>query len=77
MKKKINYLFLLLIAIMVPSAVCISQFTDTEWAQFRGPDRDGISAEQLSESDWPGMVPELMWKQQIGSGFSMALFIPW
>ena len=38
------------------------------WPQFRGENRDGITAEPIS--NWKTHPPELMWKQPIGAGWS-------
>ncbi len=40
------------------------------WNQFRGPDRNGASIESLSDVNWLEMQPELIWKKELGSGFS-------
>ncbi len=44
-----------------------------DWYQFRGADRNGISKEDLSEINWIDCKPELIWKKEIGSGFSEVL----
>lgn len=41
-----------------------------EWTQFRGKDRAGISAEKILKTDWPTLKPELVWKKEIGAGYS-------
>lgn len=41
---------------------------EASWPQFRGPDRNGIASEPVS--DWKTAPPELMWKQAIGAGWS-------
>lgn len=38
--------------------------------QFRGPNRSGISTEKIDQLDWSEKQPELIWKKEIGSGFS-------
>lgn len=40
------------------------------WTQFRGPNRNGISSAELSQPDWSEKQPELIWRKEIGSGFS-------
>ena len=42
--------------------------TTATWPQFRGENRDGIAAEEIS--NWKNDPPELMWKQSIGAGWS-------
>ncbi|MEQ1859765.1 MAG: PQQ-binding-like beta-propeller repeat protein [Chthoniobacteraceae bacterium] len=40
-----------------------------DWPHFRGPARDGISAEKAWRSEWPGDVP-VAWKAEVGLGYS-------
>ena len=40
------------------------------WKQFRGQSRSGISNEKLPQMDWTKSKPELVWKKELGSGFS-------
>ncbi|MEN8120149.1 MAG: PQQ-binding-like beta-propeller repeat protein [Bacteroidota bacterium] len=40
------------------------------WTQFRGQFRSGISNEILPQMDWSKSEPKLLWKKEIGSGFS-------
>ena len=48
-----------------------SQEIDTNaWPQFRGQNRDGVSAEKISLTDWNQVPPNLVWKKEIGEGFS-------
>jgi outer membrane protein assembly factor BamB len=43
----------------------------TDWPQWRGPNRDGISSEKGLLKDWPKDGPKLVWQvKDIGSGFS-------
>ena len=42
-----------------------------DWPQWRGPNRDGISAEQGLLQQWPQEGPKLVWKvTDVGSGYS-------
>ena len=41
-----------------------------EWAQWRGPNRDGISSEKDLLKSWPEVGPEVVWRVPIGEGFS-------
>ena len=42
-----------------------------DWPQFRGPNRDGISAEQGLLKEWPAGGPKLVWKTTgLGAGYS-------
>jgi outer membrane protein assembly factor BamB len=51
------------------------QAAPTEWSQFRGPNRDGVSAEAGLLKDWPADGPRLAWQLKgIGKGMgSVAL----
>ena len=43
----------------------------TNWSQFRGPNRDGVSLEKGLLKEWPKGGPELLWKTEaMGDGFS-------
>lgn len=42
----------------------------SNWPQFRGQNRDGVSTENVSTTDWKQSPPKLVWKQEIGEGFS-------
>jgi outer membrane protein assembly factor BamB len=41
-----------------------------DWPQFRGPNRDGISAEAGLLKSWPAGGPRVFWKVPFGEGFS-------
>ena len=43
----------------------------TDWPQWRGPNRDGISQEKGLLKEWAGEGPKLLWKiEDAGSGYS-------
>jgi outer membrane protein assembly factor BamB len=43
----------------------------TDWPQWRGPNRDGVSAEKGLLKEWPKDGPKLVWQvKDIGAGFS-------
>ena len=43
----------------------------TEWSQYRGPNRDGVALSDISIKAWPdGSPPYRLWKRPIGEGFS-------
>jgi len=49
---------------------CVSAYT-ADWPQWRGPNRDGISAETGLLDSWPSSGPPLVWKAQgLGEGYS-------
>ncbi len=41
-----------------------------DWPQFRGVNRDGVSAETDLPRRWPAEGPRVVWKQAIGEGYS-------
>src|SRR5262245_14153563 len=42
-----------------------------DWAQWRGPNRDGISSETGLLKEWPKDGPALIWqKKDLGGGYS-------
>jgi len=41
-----------------------------DWPQWRGPNRDGISAEAGWSSTWPAGGPKVLWKASLGQGCS-------
>lgn len=44
--------------------------TQTDWPQWRGPNRDGVSTETGLLAAWPNDGPKLLWEQQVGEGFA-------
>jgi outer membrane protein assembly factor BamB len=41
-----------------------------DWPQFRGPSRDGTSAEKGLLATWPEKGPPLVWDMEVGEGYS-------
>jgi len=41
-----------------------------DWPCWRGPDRNGISAEKGWQRQWPAGGPKQLWKASVGTGFS-------
>ncbi len=41
----------------------------SDWPQWRGPNRNGISSEKIS-TNWPETGPRLLWTASVGTGFS-------
>ena len=54
------------------TALCAVALSGTaaDWTQFRGPDRDGVSAETNLVRAWGEDGPEELWRRPIGEGFS-------
>src|SRR3954470_10237733 len=55
----------LLVSLLMPMFA-----TAHDWPNWRGPDRNGISAEKGWSSDWPTAGPPIVWKGSVGAGFS-------
>ena len=52
-------------------ASTLARAAEGDWAQWRGPNRDGICAEKGLLQQWPGEGPPLVWKANgLGEGFS-------
>ena len=63
-------LCLCLSAVSVPSSAKIS-VAGSDWPQWRGPQRDGVSLETGLLKQWPAEGPKLVWQvNDIGDGFS-------
>ena len=41
----------------------------TEWPQWRGPNRDGVSGEVGILKEWSPNGPKVLWKIPLGEGF--------
>ena len=74
MRNKTTILGLTIILFFGFSLQGISQTKSSEgWTQFRGQFGSGVSSEKLIEKDWTIDKPELLWRKDIGSGFSELL----
>ena len=47
----------------------VSGVQGAEWAQFRGPNHDGVSSEKILKN-WPANGPRELWKTPLTDGFS-------
>src|SRR5437867_2710501 len=56
-------------ALLAASLLPLSSPRAADWPQWRGPDRNGISAEHLS-APWPAEGPKALWRASVGAGFS-------
>ncbi|MBA4147849.1 MAG: PQQ-binding-like beta-propeller repeat protein [Verrucomicrobia bacterium] len=53
----------------VPRPACA-----TDWPQWRGPNRDGVSRDKNWSAEWPASGPAKLWRAEIGVGYgSMAV----
>jgi len=67
--RKLRFAFLQILAFGAFSTPTILHATD--WPQWRGPNRDGISQEKGLVKEWPKDGPKLVWQvKDIGAGFS-------
>ncbi|MGB7328096.1 MAG: PQQ-binding-like beta-propeller repeat protein [Rubripirellula sp.] len=49
---------------------------DTDWPQWRGPNRDGHAAKQKLMGSWPAEGPEIKWQaENLGRGYSTAAVV--
>ncbi len=42
----------------------------SEWSQWRGPNRNGISHETDFLKNWPDKGPKVLWRIPLGKGYS-------
>ncbi|MFN3649804.1 MAG: PQQ-binding-like beta-propeller repeat protein [Armatimonadota bacterium] len=62
---------LLLTALSAAAVAVSAQERGGEWAQWRGPNRDGISRETGLLKSWPQGGPRLLWKSEgLGGGYA-------
>ena len=64
----VESLFLVVLLVFVLNFASTSQAED--WPNFRGPDYNGVSGESNLSFDWPADGPEILWKAEIGTGYS-------
>ena len=59
------------LSILVPVTLCVLslEVTAQEWNQFLGPRRDGIASE-LDDSTGRLPLPRVVWKREIGEGYT-------
>ncbi|MCX7046314.1 MAG: PQQ-binding-like beta-propeller repeat protein, partial [Candidatus Sumerlaeota bacterium] len=74
-RRRREYLtMILMLALLMTAAMAgRAQVSDTanDWPQFRGPNRDGKSAEQGLLTQWPEGGPKLLWSVKgVGKGFT-------
>ena len=65
MKKIIAFL---IICLLLYGGVSVAGASD--WPQWRGPDKDGISRETGFLKEWPDGGPQVLWRVPLGEGFS-------
>lgn len=57
---------------LIAAAIVTASASADDWFQWRGPDRNGISAEENLRDQWPATGPPIRWKGSVGTGFSSA-----
>ncbi len=66
----VKSIIVLLLSILLAGGVCFGD----DWPQFRGPNRNGKSAETGLLKKWPEGGPEMLWSVgSLGIGFSSAV----
>jgi len=60
----------LLFAGLLPVLVIVSPVAGSDWPQWRGPARNGVSAETGWQDTRPADGPKVAWKANVGLGFS-------
>ncbi len=58
---------LILVSLVCP--FCMAE-SNLDWPNWRGPQKNGISLETDWSCNWPTQGPPVLWKQQVGIGFS-------
>src|SRR5579859_6323106 len=56
--------------ILLISLIVFADSSAADWPQFLGPDRNGISKETGLVDTWAKSGPPLVWKMDVGEGFS-------
>jgi outer membrane protein assembly factor BamB len=51
---------------------CSAPGVAADWPQFRGPNRDGVSAETGLSRAWPAGGPKILWSLPVGQGYAGA-----
>ena len=73
MKNKMNLPFVMMVSILVMSGMGLEA---QDWAQWRGPNREGIFKGANLNLDWSAKKPQLLWTfRQAGSGYAAPTII--
>jgi outer membrane protein assembly factor BamB len=60
----------LVLAVFIQVAAPAADEKIGDWSQWRGPNRDGVSAETDWRADWDKNGPKRLWKREVGTGLS-------
>jgi outer membrane protein assembly factor BamB len=66
-KRRLDALVSLCLALTFPAGAAAA-----DWPQFRGPRRDGVSAETGLMRAWPAGGPKVLWSTAVGQGYAAA-----
>ena len=58
-----------ILSILFAAVAAIQTVSAQDWAQWRGPDRDGVVKDFVAPAKWPEKL-KLVWKTEVGSGYS-------
>ncbi len=72
-KMTASVLFVLGVIVLIACSSTSNDTVKNSWKQFRGNNRNGVSADASIIEKWTENEPELLWKQKLGSGFSEIL----
>jgi len=60
-----------MITLSLLSATCLATAAHAaDWPNYRGLNHDGVSSETGWKTEWPAAGPKVLWKAQVGTGFS-------
>lgn len=57
-------------AVVMTLVMLAGPATASDWPQFRGPNRDGVSTETGLATSWPEGGPPALWRAPLGEGYS-------
>jgi len=57
------------LSLMMAAGLLAASAPAADWPQWRGPHRNGISAEPVGTL-WPGDGPKVLWRESVGTGFA-------
>ena len=56
--------------VVVVGGAAAEEAASTDWPQWLGPNRDGVSREPFAAPDWSAGGPKVLWKASVGTGYS-------
>ena len=58
--------------VLVAALLLVAAVSAADWPGFRGPARDGMSAETGLYRTWPAAGPKVLWKTTVADGYAGA-----